>query len=172
MRPGQVYPGTLRRQHLQDASHRHASMRPGQVYPGTPDAGRGDRYLAHRASMRPGQVYPGTRGCGPARLPASRSFNEAGASLPRNTVHQVALVRVRREASMRPGQVYPGTLVGMEGLGAGCAASMRPGQVYPGTRRRPRAPPRCDPRFNEAGASLPRNTALAAAKRDVVLELQ
>ena len=81
-------------------------MRPGHVCPGKPP--EADPYDAGaRASMRPGHVCPGKRWG--ARTPArfTKSFNEAGACLPRK---EAALEAAYADAgaSMRPGHVCPG----------------------------------------------------------------
>ena len=116
-----------------------ASMRPRQACLGI-HLSYLRRSVTRAASMRPRQACLGIP---PARRPAPTfglwRFNEAEASLPRNTGHGFHL-RTRREV-----------------------ASMRPRQACLGIQANAPKPRRWRCGFNEAEASLPRNTGGAVA---------
>ena len=143
------------------ASRWIASMRPGQQSPGIGSgAARVPRDKAY-ASMRPGQQSPGIV---PAvsKLPSwPASFNEAGATKPRNCIQRPPSPLRRTNASMRPGQQSPGIVRlgwswahhGFQPTGFNEAGATKP-RNSSGCPSRPRA----RRSFNEAGATKPRNS--------------
>ena len=112
------------------------------------------------ASMRPRQACLGIPRAA-IELPRAntRGFNEAEASLPRNTGSVQAVAGLIEDASMRPRQACLGIPPAVTyPIADYVAASMRPRQAclgIPSTRRIFAIVSRC---FNEAEASLPRNT--------------
>ena len=86
-------------------------------------------------------------------------FNEAEASLPRNTVRAYLYQHIKSSASMRPRQACLGIRGKIEDTVTRLhSASMRPRQACLGIRRSICALRSRYNRFNEAEASLPRNT--------------
>ena len=140
------------------------------------------------ASMRPGRQSPGILILLRQYLPRLQRFNEAGATKPRNSAGRNRNAEPAGDASMRPGRQSPGIL----GRGSGPLgtrhASMRPGRQSPGIPSAPKVAPRSRTasmrpgrqspgirlshrrtehhhhRFNEAGATKPRNSSLAESR--------
>ena len=135
-------------------------MRPRQACLGIRTIERHAAIGAPQASMRPRQACLGILPVRRAMKRAFRCFNEAEASLPRNTINVRYLMKFNwNVASMRPRQACLGirTIERHAAIGAP-QASMRPRQACLGILPVRRAMKRAFRCFNEAEASLPRNT--------------
>ena len=100
-------------------------------------------------------------------------FNEAEASLPRNTLTRHDESAACAAASMRPRQACLGILFSSPPpLYLVVLASMRPRQACLGIRDGPNRHGRTQCRFNEAEASLPRNTLLIYSQHNPSRQLQ
>ena len=108
--------------------------------------------------MRPRQACLGIRATPTCNKGVEASFNEAEASLPRNTAQYRIGWTAPMHASMRPRQaclgIRPREITGKRLF----RASMRPRQACLGIRGDEPVRLKTKIRFNEAEASLPRNT--------------
>ena len=132
-------------------------MRPGRQSPGIErrtEGGRHDpRGFNEAGATKPrNSCYSG----GPSTT-THRGFNEAGATKPRNSRSGAVAHALTQPASMRPGRQSPGIASPRLITRPAPCASMRPGRQSPGIGGPLPTLFTARTRFNEAGATKPRN---------------
>ena len=169
MRPGQSCPGVVTLAAPKSNTPSSRFNEAGAIMPRSGSAAGGSSVAAARASMRPGQSCPGVGKTGVNVCVATACFNEAGAIMPRSGPGARPVAPGVALASMRPGQSCPGVAQSIYGARESGIASMRPGQSCPGVGGAAGLQPQPgQPRFNEAGAIMPRSGARDSAPRDSV----